>query len=203
MRELCLFVGVDSTIKAEKFPELETPRLRLIQLTEDHAEWYLHHFSLPEIVHGQGFPAPKDIDAARKELDTYVIDLFKRGAGFRWGIVLRKDEKDIIGSCGFYRWVKDQHNSAQIGYDLRRQFWGQGIMSEALSEMLRFGFEEMDLHRVQVLIWEHNSRSIRLVERLGFTLEGVLRDNTYYDGAYQNDLIYSMLRDEWEKKRSR
>ena len=58
------------------FPELQTERLDLREVSTDDAEWFLAHFSTPEIVYGQGFPAPADIGEARAQMAKYIVDPF-------------------------------------------------------------------------------------------------------------------------------
>jgi len=177
------------------FPELATDRLELCEITREHAEWYLEHFSIPEIVVGQGFPPPKDLEAAREELEQYIVGLFEKGLGYRWGVRL-KGEKDIIGSVGFYSWDTD-NDKAKMGYDLRPAYWGKGFMREALERVLRFGFEDMSLNRVEVTIIETNQRSISLITRMGFVKEGVLRQFSKSEGKYLDEHTFSMLRRDW------
>ena len=183
------------------FPELETERLILRQMTMDDLDFYFKHFSVREIVEGSSYPAPADLGAARQELQRFIIDLFERGTGYRWGIA-RKSEDRLIGTCGYYLWDKEVRK-AEIGYDLEPQFWGLGMMTEALSEMLRFGFEEMNLNRIQVKSAPSNERSIKLIRRLGFKKEGVLRDNFIFMGELQDDVLFSLLRKEWDEKHKR
>ena len=179
-----------------KFPELETERLTLREITIDDLDFYLHHFSIREIVEGTGFPAPRDIEVARGEMHLYIIDLFRNGNGFRWGIV-RRGEARLIGTCGFYAWDKNA-KKAQIGYDLDPESWGKGFMKEALSEMLRFGYEEMKLNRIRCLIMPENERSIRLIQSLDFIKEGVLRNNSVFEGRLRDDVVFSLLKKEWD-----
>jgi ribosomal-protein-alanine N-acetyltransferase len=175
------------------FPTLETERLVLRELTSDDVEWYRNHFSTPEIVHGSGYPAPADIDAAKEEFEMYILGPWKEGTGLRWGITL-KDDGSLIGSCGFYKWESDPHRKAEIGYDLHPTYWGKGIMREALQAIIRYGFEEMNLNRITLLVISYNDRSIRLAERLGFVKEGVMRESAYFDGKFIDDVLYSLLR---------
>ncbi len=179
----------------EGFPELCTERLELCAITRDHAEWYLRHFSIPEISEGQGFPPPKDLEDAREELETYIVGLFEKGLGYRWGIRF-KGASDIIGSLGFYAWDKE-HERAKMGYDLRPEHWGRGIMTEAMKRAVRFGFEDMGLNRIEVTVIETNPRSMALVSKLGFAEEGVLREYSKIDGAYVDEHVFSMLRKDW------
>lgn len=177
------------------FPKLLTERLELCAITRDHAEWYLEHFSIPEIAVGQGFPPPKDLEAAKGELDEYIVGLFEKGLGYRWGMRL-KDTQDIIGSIGFYSWDKE-HDKAKMGYDLRPEYWGRGLMREALERTIQFGFDVMKLNRIEISVLATNSRSIGLVSRLGFVREGVMREFSKIDGAYVDEHVFSMLRRDW------
>ena len=78
----------------------------------------------------------------------------------QWGITLR-DEDRVLGLCGLHDWNR-QHRRAALGYDLVRSHWGRGLAFEAMQAVLRFGFEEMDLNRVEALTIVENQRSILL-----------------------------------------
>ncbi len=187
----------------ETFPDLRTKRLVLREVTEEDVDWYLEHFSRDEIVHGQGFPAPRDRRAAKRELQLYFSGLFKERSGFRWGIALRDDDS-LIGSAGFYKWVKPDGHQAEIGYDLDPGYWGRGIMKEALTAIIDFGFRRMKLDRIEVLVMPSNARSIGLLEKLGFQKEGVLRKHGFDERMKPVDeVLFSMLRTDWTGPRTR
>jgi ribosomal-protein-alanine N-acetyltransferase len=181
----------------DKFPQFETQRLMLRKMTLGDLDFYFHHFNDQEIVEGTCFPGPKTLDAAEKELERYCINPFKENRGIRWGIVL-KDIGELIGTLGFYDWDKDVHK-VEIGYDLKPDHWGLGIMTEALHTVVRFCFETMGLNRIQAIIPVENHRSMNLVRRLGFTKEGVLRQNSFFNGIYRDDACFSLLREEWKE----
>ena len=184
-----------------KFPEIRTRRLVLREPTMKDAAWYLEHFSRPEIIRGQGYPAPKDIDAAREELGTYLVNLWKERMGFRWVITL-KGEGRPIGSLGFYKWSPTADYQAEMGYDLDKEYWDLGIMTEAMGAVIDFGFRRMRLNRIEVFIMPRNKRSIRLVKRLGFKKEGVLRQRSFDEfGDYTDDVLFSMIRTDWKAKK--
>ena len=155
------------------FPVLETDRLILRELTQADAPWYLAHFSRSEIVTGSGFPAPLDIEAAREELDRYVVDLFARRTGLRWGLVLRGGH-ELIGSAGLYAWRDDPEPTAELGYDLAPEFWGRGLMTEAVTAIARHAFDTLGISRLEATVIVGNERSCRTLERSGFGHEGVL-----------------------------
>jgi len=133
-----------------EFPQLETERLMLREMTLADVEFYFRHFNNDKIVEGSCFLGPESLEAAREELERYCISPFKENKGVRWGIV-KKGSKELIGTCGYYDWNKTAHR-AEIGYDLDPAYWGQGIMTEALSATLEYGFEKMELNRIQAII---------------------------------------------------
>ena len=181
----------------EEFPQLETDRLFLREMTIDDLKFYFRHFNNDKIVEGSCFPGPKSIEAARKELELYCIKPFKENRGIRWGIV-RKAEGELIGTCGFYAWNKTAYR-AEIGYDLNPAHWGQGIMTEALHAVLDYSFGKMGMNRTQAIIDSKNIRSIKVVRRLGFKKEGVLRENSYFNGQFRDEVCFSLLKNEWTK----
>ena len=188
-------------IRFGRFPRLETERLVLRRMTQDDLGYYFEHFSRKEIVEGQGFAAPEDLAAAEKELKMYCIDNFADNTGIRWGIVL-KGRKGLIGTCGFYKWAKEDGYSAQLGYDLDPEHWGKGIMTEALEAVLGYMFETMRMHRIEALVMPRNKRSLGVLKRLGFKKEGVRREHVFQMGEFQSDIVLSMLEQEWRTRRA-
>lgn len=180
---------------SRKFPQLETDRLILREMTLNDIEFYFYHFNNEKIIEGSCFPGPKNLEAARKELELYCINPFRENRGVRWGIA-RRGRKGLIGTCGFYDWNKTARR-AEIGYDLDPEYWGQGIMTEALQAVLRYGFEEMGLNRIQAIIDSENVQSMKLVHRLGFKKEGVLRQRSYFGSRFRDDVCFSLLKQEW------
>ena len=178
-----------------KFPQLETDKLIPREMTLDDVKFYFHHFNKDEVVEGCCFPGPKSLEAAKEELELYCIKPLKENRGIRWGIS-RKSGNGLIGTCGYYDWDKTAHR-AEIGYDLDPAYWGQGIMTEALHIVLKYGFEEMRLNRIQAIIDSENARSFRLVQRLGFKKEGVFRQRSYFNGQFRDDVCFSLLKKEW------
>ena len=186
-----------------EFPVLKTKRLILRQPTMKDVEWYYEYFSRPEIVWGGGEPGPKNMSAARKEFMKYLIDLYRKRHGFRWIITL-KGEGRPIGTLGFYKWVPSASHQAEMGYDLEKEHWGEGIMTEAMKAVVSFGFEKMELNRIEVYVMPRNKRSIKMISNLGFKREGLLRQRFFDEfGNYADDILFSMLRSDWLKLRSK
>ncbi|MBU0623519.1 MAG: GNAT family N-acetyltransferase [Candidatus Thermoplasmatota archaeon] len=185
-----------------RFPVLKTRRLVLRQVSVKDAPWYFEHFNTKEIVEGQDRGGPRDLSEARAELKLYFVDVFRLKHGIRWGITVKGDDK-LIGSAGFYKWIQPERYQAEIGYDLNPAFWGKGIMTEALGVIIQYGFDHMGLHRIEVLTSHHNKRSQKLIRRLGFKREGVLRDHYFIEGRFSDDVLFSLLKEEWEGARKR
>lgn len=186
-------------IEFGEFPILETERLVLRSITQDDAEFWVRNFSDPDVEELSGCEGPKDIEAARKEIETYTTTPFSKNTGIRWGITI-KGSNQLIGTAGYYAWAKGTGYHAEVGYDLLREHRRKGIMREALTAIVSYGFETMKLHRIQVKIDPRNEASIRLVEGLGFKREGVLREDQYFRGGFQDDVLYSLLDREWTKR---
>ena len=179
------------------FPTFDTARLQLRELTLDDAPFYLRHFLDPDIVDLTAFEAPKDLTPAKAQLLQYCINLCHEGRGIRWGIVL-KATGELVGTCGYHAWDR-RSRSCRIGYDLAREHRRKGIMTEALREMIRYGFEGMGLNRIEVHIDPRDVGSLALVSALGFVQEGVLRESTFFRGAYLDDVCLALLRREWAR----
>ena len=171
----------------------------MCQITLGDAEFWVRYFSDPDVEELTAFEGPRDIETARKEIESYCMKPFSENTGFRWGITI-KGSNQLIGTAGFYAWVKERGYRAEIGYELLREHRRKGVMRETLIAIVSYGFETMKLHRIQVLIEPRNEASIRLVEGLGFKREGVLREDQYFRGGFQDDIVYSILDREWTKR---
>ena len=166
------------------FPVLETERLHLREFTDEDGPWYLEQFSRPETIEGQGYAAPADLAAAIEEMHHYGIDMFRAGNGIRWAICL-KDAAGLpsptpctpIGSVILMDWMDEPIARAELGYSLNPAYWGHGYASEAIAAAQRYGFEVMRLQRIEALVWERNERSMRVMERLGYAREELLRES--------------------------
>ena len=86
------------------------------------------------------------------------------------------------------------HRHAELGVVIgEKEYWGQGYGSDAIRTLLRFGFEELNLHRIHLGVYEDNKRGIRAYQKCGFQLEGRLRDAIYRQGRYFDMLVMGIL----------
>ena len=176
------------------FPDLETDRLILRSITPDDIEFVFQHFSNTEVNRFILDDEPvQTMEQAQEIIDFYVPP---RKSYNRWVIKLKASETPI-GTCGFHKW--DQRNRhAEIGYDLSPAYWHKGYMTEALHPAIQHGFEKMDLNRIEAIVYPENTASLRLLERLGFQEEGLLRQSFRQGDRYYDHLILSLIKDEWK-----
>jgi [ribosomal protein S5]-alanine N-acetyltransferase len=172
------------------FPAIETPRLFLRRVEQEDASDILRYLSDPEVTKFYGMEPFADLEDARSEIGWYER-ILKEGTGIRWGISL-KDSNGLIGSCGFLN-MAPGHFRADIGLELDSDYWNQGIGTEAISAVIRFGFERLNLMRIQALIEPANIQSQRLFGKCGFIREGLLRNYEYTCGKFDDLLMFSVI----------
>ena len=107
----------------------------------------------------------------------------------------------MIGTCGFTAF-NFSSDSAEIGYVLNPAYHGRGLATEAVREVIRFGFEELSLHRIEAKFMKENIRSQKLMARVGMQLEGYAREALKIKGVYRTIGTCSLLRSEWEESHS-
>jgi len=181
------------------FPVLESERLHLRAFADEDAEWYLEQFSRPETVAGQGYAPPEDLQGAIDEMRHYGTIPFEERRGIRWAICLKEDggrpASTPIGSCALLDWEDGPPSRAELGYSLEPGHWGRGYANEAIETIQRFAFEVMALDRIEALVWDQNERSIKLLERLGYEREELLRDSfPDFTGALRSEWRYVLRR---------
>lgn len=174
---------------------LTTPRLLLRPLTAADAQALFATFADPETARYWSTPPWTSIEEARKLID---MDMHALPAGeyLRLGLE-RRDSGDLIGMCSLFQWVR-QCRRAELGYGMHRAHWGNGLMHEALSALLRHGFEQLDLNRVEADVDPRNAGSVRSLERLGFVKEGLLRERWIVEGEVSDTGFYGLLRSDWQ-----
>ncbi len=180
----------------ESMPRLESARLVLREADASRdLDGLFELFADPEVARFTDTGPFTTIDEA-VEVMAWIRDIFARQRGMRWVIAPASAEERLIGTCGFNMW-RTWNNSAEIGYDLARAHWGQGLMTEALNVVIRFGFERMGLNRVEADVTVGNDGSVKVLEKLGFHEEGVLRQRGFWKGDYHDLRLFSLLRADW------
>jgi ribosomal-protein-alanine N-acetyltransferase len=182
---------IDEVLK--DLPTLETERLILRKMTLEDAEAIFAYASDPEVSRYTLWETHLSIEESRAFLE---LEVSKRESGGEpdWGIVYKGDHR-FVGTCGIISW-EPHHARAEIGYALSREYWGRGLMPEAVRAMIRFGFERMSLNRIEARCIAENAASTRVMEKAGMTHEGTLRQRELIKGAYRDIEVYAVLREE-------
>jgi ribosomal-protein-alanine N-acetyltransferase len=106
-----------------------------------------------------------------------------------------KGDHRFVGTCGIVSW-EPHHARAELGYALSRDYWGRGLMAEAVCAMISFGFDKMNLNRIEARCIAENVASARVMEKAGMIYEGTLRQRELIKGEHRDIKVYSVLRDE-------
>lgn len=105
------------------------------------------------------------------------------------------DEK-VIGSIGVYRQENIHRQTAELGYYIAEEYWGKGIMTEAIKQICQYVFQKSDILRIYAEPFAYNEASCRVLEKAGFQYEGTLRNNAVKNGKVIDMKMYSILKTE-------
>lgn len=178
------------------FPTLATSRLNLRQRQPTDAEAMFAIKSDPQVTLVYAQEPHQSLDDTRAWIHRPQGYYDQRDTLF-WCLTLKNDDT-AIGSCTFWNFDFDSH-CAEIGYELHPAYWQQGIMSEALSTVIAYGFNELGLNRIEACPFAGNTASKSLLLKLGFTHEGTLRQHVFFRGYYLDQLYFGLLKEEWGK----
>lgn len=134
-----------------------------------------------------------------KELLDKYIGSYERNDYYRWAIIER-NSNECIGQIAYFL-VDSKNHFAEIEYCIGSDFQCKGLATEATKAVMEYGFHKIHLHKVQICTKTINQPSKRVIEKCGFTYEGLLRDYFYMNGEYVGRLYFSMLKSEFECKR--
>lgn len=169
----------------DKFPEFEFGEYKLRQIRQSDAENYFFYMNSPQVSEYINITnRVKSVEHAKNEL-AYWGGMFATKRGIYWGIALKCDDK-LIGTAG-YNSLMLLNRKCEISYDLDHEYWGKGVMIRSWKEIIKYSFETLNLRRIQASVVKTNKRSIKLLEKLGFQKEGILRNFETLDGVNMLD----------------
>jgi [ribosomal protein S5]-alanine N-acetyltransferase len=172
-------------------PTLETERLILRKMILNDAEAVFAYASNSEVSRYTLWETHRSMEDSRAFLE-FATQKYENGGEPDWGIVYRGNGC-LVGACGLVNW-EAEHARAEVGFVLSREYWGRGLMSEAVRAILRFGFERMNLNRIEARCIAENAASARVMEKAGMVYEGTLRQREYIKGAYRDIKLYAILK---------
>ncbi|MFV8339271.1 GNAT family N-acetyltransferase [Flavobacterium sp. LB3P21] len=178
------------TINFSPFPNLETERLLLRRVDSNDIKEIFALRSNPETMKYIPRPLVKTDEDALEHI-AMIDSKIDSNEGINWAITLKNNSK-LIGIIGHYR-IKPEHYRAELGYMLLPEYHGKGIVSEAVKEAIKYGFQVMKLHSLEAIIDPDNHASAKVLEKNGFVKEAHLKENEFYEGRFLDTIIYSIL----------
>ena len=182
------------------FETLKTDRLILRKLSPNDFRYIFENYSEEDIKSFLGHNSDEDY---KKEKNRYQNGYTTYNRSFEYFQIIDKTSMNIIGGCGFHNWYFE-HRRAELGYALTNEnFRGQGIMSEALKVVIDYGFNKMNLHRIEALIGSENIPSLKLMKKFNFIKEGVLRQHYFINNEFEDSNIFSRLKTDYNSERQK
>ena len=173
------------------FPEMQTNRLLLRQFTDADLQHVYEGLSHPDVIKHYGVHYDS-LDATREQM-RWFTELETSGTGTWWAIC-DAATNTFSGAAGLY-FIKPEHRKAELGFWLLPQYWGKGIIVEALPLILHYGFTSLHLHRVEAFVESENNSSKKVMDKLQFRHEGTMQDCEIKNGRFISLDVYAKLID--------
>jgi RimJ/RimL family protein N-acetyltransferase len=171
-------------------------QLRPIQKTD--IAYFLVWLNDPDVTQYLVMHLPLTEIAEQKYLDDLAINRAATDAVFVIEAI-EGEKKIVIGNLGLHH-INGKDQSAALGIVIGdKQYWGKGCGSEAVKLIIRYGFEQLNLHRIASSAWAFNERSIKMHLRAGFKEEGRRKEAVFKNGAFHDEVEFGLLRENWKK----
>lgn len=138
------------------------------------------------------FPSPYKMEDTEQFIELHTQSSKESTFAIRF-------DRTLCGVCGIHSMEDVYRHTAEIGYWLGEPYWGKGIASAAVQILVRLGFQEMGLMRIQAAVFNYNPASMRVLEKNGFQLEGIMKKKVFKDGKFHDEHLYSLIKQELEK----
>ena len=174
---------------------LHTPRLQLKLLTSELWAEFMANATDEEMVSTLALHTPELLALEKTKHKGGMTSHFVNFCIF---LLIDKETGLTIGKAGYHNW-QARHSRSEMGYGMEiEKYKRQGLMTEAVKAIIHYGFTEMGLYRIEACAGPTNTPSIRLLERVGFTKEGLLRQHYCKDGELRDSVMHSLLKPEYE-----
>lgn len=169
---------------------IKTERIVLRQFVPSDLENVFKGLSHPEVIKYYGV-SYDSIESTQQQLN-FFSDLEKSGTGIWWA-VCAANSGEFYGACGFSS-MSHEHKKAEFGLWLLPDYWGKGVMREAMPVVCNYGFTELDLHRIEAFVESENFNCKRVLLHQGFNLEGTMMECEIKNGKFINLEVYARLK---------
>ncbi len=192
-------IDIASTLASlPAFPQLQGKRVRLRGPRADDTDALFALFSDADVMRYWSRP-PMTARSEAEGLIAEIGDAFEQRTMLNWMLTTRSDDA-VIGTCTLFRF-EPRHRRAEVGYALRSDCWGRGLAAEAATLALDWAFRALALHRVEADIDPRNEGSRKLLERLGFVSEGLLRQRYFVGNEVSDTELFGLLAYDWSNLR--
>jgi [ribosomal protein S5]-alanine N-acetyltransferase len=178
-----------------QFVQLHTDRLTLTLVTPKVLDYIFAQYTDAQLMAFFGYITTESLE---KERYRHTNGLATFNKTILYFTLADNTTGKVIGFCGYHTWYTD-HNRAEMFYGLHNDAYKQqGIMTEALSTIIPYGFNTMNLHRIEAMTATDNMASINTLLKFGFVKEGVLREHYLVNGVMEDSVMFSLLKREFK-----
>jgi ribosomal-protein-alanine N-acetyltransferase len=179
------------------FEIIATERLLLRILKPEHYKYIFENYAEAEIRSFFGILTDEEFFKAKMKYEGGYTTYRSTILQFQ---LIDKETQNLIGSSGYHNWFPEHHR-AELGYQLTMdEYKNKGLMSETLKTILKYGFNTMDLNRIEAFIGPYNIPSLKLIKKYNFKQEALLRQHYMYNGIIDDSLLFALLKEEYEKE---
>ena len=175
------------------FPNLQSKRLFFKELSTADVNDILELRSNKQTNQFMDRDLAQSIDDAVAHVEKVQL-AFAEHSGISWAL-FEKTEMKFIGDIAIWK-ITRQNNRGEIGYALNPQYWGKGLMKEAIDVVTKFSFSQLQIHSIEANVNPKNLSSIKVLEKCNFKREAYFRQNYFYNGQYLDSVIYSLLEED-------
>lgn len=176
---------------------LSTESLFLREMVE--SDWVdVHKYAAQEIVCRYQPWGPNTLEESKAFVNQVMADASKNPRTRYVFAIINKDDEKLVGA-GELNLRDAINNTGEIGYIVNPDYWGRGIATEAAMLLIDFGFEHFNLHRIFATCDPRNIGSYKVLEKVGMTKEGRIRENLKMKDGWRDSFLYSILKYEWGK----
>ena len=179
------------------FPQLKTQRLLLNRPVQSDTDDLIKLLNADSAFSENtlNIPFPYKIEDAQFFMENLVNKGFEDQTNFTFAI-RQKEQPALIGAIGIH--IDFKNNKAELGYWLGKDFWNRGFVTEALKEVIRFGFTDLHLNKLYASHFPHNPASGKIMMNCGMNLEAQLKEEYFKNGKHIDVLRYSILKTDFE-----
>ena len=182
-----------------EFEKIFTDRLILRKLTPEDYQFIFENFPKQKIQEELGLHSDEEFLKEKQKFEQGYSMYNRSLVHFQ---LIEKNSNIILGGAGFHNW-NPVHFRAELGYHLHlEESKRKGFMTEAVKPILEYGFQKMNLNRIEACTGPENVASLKILQKFGFKQEGYLRQHYHWKDQIFDSLIFSLLKTEFETKNS-